>query len=99
MTDEQFVEFFYRAVEGRRVDAQESEGRTALVVALVALEETRASTGPSIFVAALPENHESEWVDDAPICQEGTCHDCGLQLESWAKRVRCPACGSSAYLT
>ena len=94
MTDKQFVEFVYSAVQGRRRGPPVEEVRTLFVVASVDIEGGDAA----IYVTALPESTEA-WVDDALICQEGTCGGCSLQLESWAKNVRCPACGSTAYLT
>lgn len=42
---------------------------------------------------------EDEFPDDSPICQYGTCQECGFAVASWAKRVVCPSCGSSVYCT
>ncbi len=40
-----------------------------------------------------------DWVDDAPLCQEGFCSKCKVGVTSWAKDAICFICGNDVYLT
>jgi len=43
-------------------------------------------------------NGKGNWVEDAHLCQFGTC-ECGRKLISWAKDADCPVCGRKVYLS
>jgi len=42
---------------------------------------------------------ESDWGDDADLCQFTTCGGCGTALTSWSKSAECPVCKKDCYLT
>ena len=96
LTDKQFVEFFYRAVANRSTsDLPEWNGHFVLADAEKVTDEPW-----EVDVIALHDPDEyKEWVDDAPICQSGSCSACGNSVRSVAKHAVCPVCKSKVYCT
>jgi len=54
----------------------------------------------------LPEVHVIGTANDPgwsrgnlPLCQSGTCRNCGAEVMSHVKRVICPVCGATVYLS
>lgn len=100
LTDKQFVEFFYAAAAGRDIYDAEPDTRSRLVLAAAVQDRDGTSWGtPQVQLLALPDPELSSgpWVDDALICQFG--ESCAHEVASWAKEMRCPACGESVYGT
>ena len=93
LTNKQFAELFYRAVEGRRV--YESTIYDSHLVLASAVREPEESTAWTLEVIC--PARDSDWVDDAPICQQGD--HCGMTTASWAKNSRCGICGGDVYGT
>ena len=38
-------------------------------------------------------------LDEALICQSGTCSGCDTDIRSWSKRAECPVCGQAVACT
>ena len=96
LTEKQFSEFFYRAVATRCTsDVPEWQGHLVLADA-----DRETDESWSLSLIALPDPDEyDQWADDSPICQSGTCPECGACLRSIAKHVVCPVCKSKANCT
>lgn len=99
LSNKEFAEFFYEAVRGRLTsDAKEWQGHFILADS----EQVSEDEPWDVDVIALhdPQHYPaSDWGDDAPICQSGTCSLCGHKVRSWAKQAICPICGEIAYCT
>ncbi len=90
LTDKQFVELLYEASAGRWTAGDDGPR--------IVLAQTRKTgcegIGPATWeIALLCGTPDQDWVDDAPICQEGV--HCGFPTMSWAKRSTCPVCGGT----
>ncbi len=46
-----------------------------------------------------PQEYPEGWTDNVPICQTGTCRNCGAEIRSWAKHAICPICNYKVYCT
>ena len=93
LTDKEFAQFFYDAVQGRDPGQDDSERRRFV------LADASFSSTLDIDYIATPADPSREWADDAPICQSGQCSRCKAQCRSWAKEFACPVCGNTAYGT
>ena len=94
LTDKQFVEVFYEAVEGRYVSGDPSyEAHLVLANAFRSLE----GAGKTWTVELICPTPDQDWVDDAPICQAG--EHCGMPTASGAKQSTCPVCGGELHGT
>lgn len=91
LSDKQFAEFFYEATHGRDTSDIPDEGGH-----FVLADVARIESGWEINYIAVPQDYD-EWIDDAPICQEGECAQCGSVVRSWAKDLVCPVCGTNGY--
>ena len=43
--------------------------------------------------------YDSDFSENAPLCQTGICNNCKAKLISWAKHTICPICEKKCYLT
>jgi hypothetical protein len=98
LTDRQFVDFFYEAVEGRHIHETEAASVQAHLVLANAQRHREDNGGWSPWTLELlcPAPGE-DWDDDAPICQFG--QHCGVRTASWSKSSTCPICGGRVYGT
>lgn len=97
LTDKQFVEFFYEAVESR--DTSEIKGEQGHFV-LADTSQIPGEKRETVFLGLPdPSAYSDKWVDDAPICQTGQCAECQSWIRSIAKRAICPVCGEKVYCT
>ena len=88
LTEKQLAEVFYEATQAQRPDSH-------LVLALA----HRIADEPwEVSLVGLNADRES-WVDDAPLCQQGSCFKCDSRVISWAKRMKCPVCGNEIHGT
>jgi len=93
MTEKQFVEFFYRAVRAQRSrHSDEEEARFVLA-------DGSDGEQPTFIALHDDEQYPSGFADDAPLCQFGTCDECGADVLSVAKHALCPLCGARVYCT
>ena len=94
LTDKQFVEVFYEAVQGRHIyPAERNVFDAHLVLANTVRDVDGTDRGWTVeLVCPTPGQ---DWVDDAPICQAG--EHCGMATTSWAKSSQCPVCGGAVY--
>lgn len=96
LTERQFAEFFYEVVAGRNT-SDVFEGHFVLADA----ERIKGEPWEIDFVGLPNPNHaanlEKDWVDDADICESGTCQHCQIRVRSWVKDALCPVCGSEVY--
>jgi hypothetical protein len=96
LSDKAFAEFFYEAVRERITsDSKEWHGHMILADA----QQVDDEPWDIDFIALHDRQQYAAWDDDAPICQSGTCSNCGQRLRSWAKSACCPVCGQSVYCT
>ncbi|MFN3649552.1 MAG: hypothetical protein ACK47B_08200 [Armatimonadota bacterium] len=96
LTDKGFAELFYEAVKDRKTDG----GYGHFVLAEAARRDLIEGPWDVDFIGLHDREHYGgEWDDDAPICQSGTCRECGVDVRSWAKEAVCPVCGSKVYGT
>ncbi|MAK61733.1 MAG: hypothetical protein CMK09_12195 [Ponticaulis sp.] len=67
---------------------QEGEGRIAA-----------SPTGWDVKLLAPhdPADYDGPWEASAPFVREASCLTCQADLISYAKHMKCPVCGSSAY--
>ena len=97
MSHKQFAEFFYRAVSDRNTsDVAEWDGHFILADAEHVPDEDW-----DVDMIALhdPDEYDTGWADDSPLCQSGTCPNCGANVRSVAKHALCPVCNSKTYCT
>ena len=99
MTDLDFVETIYKAIEKRThtSDTKAERGHFVLTNATLDVDEDiwetdHVGTHDSV-------HYEAGFVNDAPLCQFGHCGGCNSSLISWAKNAICPVCGASVYCT
>lgn len=92
LTDKQFVEVFYDAVQGRH--SYDNVFDTRWVLANAVRERTEDSVGSWTVELVCPTPGQ-QWPDDAIICQAG--EHCGLSTISWGKTSQCPVCGGQVY--
>jgi len=45
-----------------------------------------------VIAAADGIHYQKSWRDDTSLFQAGSCHECGEDLVSWAKKTVCPEC-------
>jgi hypothetical protein len=98
LTDKQLVEFFYEAVQGRKISGENDDFRKHFVLAIATSREIKELSSWSswkLYTLGLADNQS--WVDDAIICQHGYC--CNHDVISWAKNAICPICEGKVYLT
>lgn len=96
LTAKQFAEIFYSATKGQHPwpeDKKITEARHVLAYAHREKGSPDATWEVNIICPVPNEN----WVDDAPICQQGS--HCGFETMSWAKHSICPICGGEVYGT
>ncbi len=100
LTEKQFVELFYEIANNRRDQTEYDKSHWTLVEAR--LIETlhkvgkRSQTWYTEFLCvANPVEYPDGWADDVPICQNGTCHNCGYDFISYAKEAICAVCGGN----
>ena len=90
LSDKQLAEFFYAAGRGRLTsDLPEWSGHFALA------EAEKPDDRWEVHLVGLAR--EKNWVDDAPLCQEGSCGSSGSSVLSWSKNSVCPVCGEAVY--
>lgn len=112
LTDKQLVEFFYQAVQGRRISGNgEHYHQEHLILANASRmrdyhnpESESEEFGPwehweIDLLAVHDQQNSSGWVDDAPICQMGGCGCNEHQVLCYDKRAICPICGAPVYGT
>jgi hypothetical protein len=97
LTDRQFVEVFYEAVQGRHVYSAERNLFDAHLVLANAVRDREEGSGGGWAVELICPTQDQDWVDDAPICQAG--EHCGMPTASWAKHSTCPVCFGEVYGT
>ena len=104
LTDKQLVEFFYQAVQGRRISGDgEDYHQEHLVLANASRytdgidSETKSENSDlwSLELLAIfdRQHNQSKW-DDAPICQAGNCKCNTHNILSYDKYSTYPICGS-----
>ena len=94
LTDKQFVEVFYEAVQGRHIWLDHTyDSHLVLANAFRSLEDA----GATWKVELICPTPNQDWVDDASICQFG--EHCGMPTASWAKQSTCPVCGGEVHGT
>jgi hypothetical protein len=84
LTDKQFVEVFYEAVQGRHIYPAEPDVFDAHLVLANAVRDREEGTGGRWTVELICPTPNQDWIDDAPICQAG--EHCGMSTASWAKQ-------------
>lgn len=113
LTDKQLVEFFYQAVQGRRISGDgEDYHEEHLVLANASRmrdylnpKSESEELGPwenwELQLLALYDrnNCSDRWSDDAPICQMGRCTCNPHEVLCYDKYATCPICGSPVYGT
>lgn len=98
LTDKQFVELFYEAVEGRHICEPEKEyHKSHLVLAEASKIQFEDDTWDEWEVSLVCPTPGKSWADDMPLCQIGG--HCNLYTISWAKESTCPVCGGDVYGT
>ncbi|MBA4016313.1 MAG: hypothetical protein C0483_03910 [Pirellula sp.] len=97
LSDKAFAEFFYEAVRGRTTsDRNDWNGHFILADA----ERIVADEPWDVDLIAIHDRQQyADWVDDAPICQSGTCTNCSNRVRSWAKQATCPVCSQTVHCT
>jgi len=68
LTDKQFVEVFYEAVQGRHVYSAERSLFGAHLVLANAVRDREEGAGGRWTVELICPTPDQDWVDDAPIC-------------------------------
>ncbi len=103
LSDKQAVEFLYEVLADRpegKWDRPDEKNRW--VLACTGLNEPQ-SPNPVWELLVLAQSNSTErpdnWDADSPICQEGTCDNCGISFISWAKNLICPVCDEEGYGT
>jgi len=97
LTDKQFVEVFYEAVQGRHIYSAERNVFDAHLVLANAMRDREEGTDGRWTVELNCPTPDQEGADDAPICQAG--EHCGMSTTSWAKQAMCPVFGREVYGT
>ena len=98
LTDKQFVELFYEAVQGRHLyESEAAYCQAHLVLANAERHAENDGEWSEWRLQLLCPTPGEDWGDDAPICQFG--HHCGHETGSWAKNSVCPMCGEGVYGT
>ncbi len=97
LTDKQFVEMFYEAVQGRDIYRAEQKAFEAHLVLANAVRDAGSVDNSGWTLEVVCSAPGQRFADDSPLCQTG--EHCGHPTVSWAKRARCPVCGEDAYGT
>jgi hypothetical protein len=98
LTDKQFVELFYLAVEGRNIyEAERSFVQAHLVLANAQRHQEDGEEWSPWKLQVLCPTPQQDWTTDAPICQFGK--HCDVETASWSKNSQCPICGGTVYGT
>ena len=97
LSDKQFAEFFYKAVQNRKTfDVQEENGH--YILSHIRKNEEEMWERDDIALHS-PQEYPEGWNDNVPICQFGTCQECETSISSWAKHAICPICNNKVYCT
>lgn len=93
LTDKQFVELFYEAVE-ERVILGNSPGDSKLILANASRDSDESGKWEVDLLALHDRSaYDSEWADDVLFCQESESE--GFRVLSYAKQMICPITGRS----
>lgn len=93
-----FAELFYEAVDGKHPWPGEEESvDVRLLLGYASQDRSEDESDADWTVALVCPVPGTRWVDDAPVCQHGSC--CGHRTVSWAKNSVCPICRGSVYGT
>jgi hypothetical protein len=76
LTDKQFVEVFYEAVQGRHIYSAERNVFDAHLVLANAVRDREGGTGRRWTVELICPTRDQDWVDDAPICRLASIVGC-----------------------
>ena len=106
LTNKQLVEFMNEALAGRRSDEGLEKSfvqeHWCLAEASRMLEDDDITWGKwevNFLAEHDRDEYPGEWHEDSPLCQEGTCTNCGYDSIGWAKKNTCPICGTLTYAT
>jgi hypothetical protein len=96
LTDKQFVELFYQAVQGRHLySAERNLWDAHLVLANAVRDRSDGVVGPwSVELVCLSASQH--WADGF-FCEAG--EHCGMATTSCTKHFICPVCGGAGYGT
>lgn len=98
LTDNQFVEFFYKYLASRHLSEMERsyiDSHLVLANATRSLDDDGETWGEWSLELVCPTQHPM--VDDTSICEFG--QHCGMGTMSASKHSICPICGGEVYGT
>lgn len=91
MSEFEFVSFFQEAAKVQRNQHSDEEEARFLLADASDPEHLALIGGYD------QEVYPDGFASDAPLCQFGTCPDCGCDILSVAKSARCPVCHGKVY--
>ncbi len=93
LSDVELIDFFALHIRDRNIYRAEGRWREGHLVLAVSSRdrEDNGDTG-SWQLQVLAPAIGQKWTADAPICQFGTCQNCGHATASVSKTAHCPVC-------